>query len=178
MTAEPTTVLPGTIRQNGNVVRDLDAAIETWLGLGVGPWITLGPMEQGMVFRGEPTTPTITLAFANSGDLQIELIHQSGDAPSAYKEFLDSGGEGFHHLAWWAEDIEAVEAAVHAAGWPVILEGDGTSVARFFYCDAPEVAATCLEVMELNDMTRGLADHVRQAAEGWDGTTDPVRKLF
>ena len=32
--------------------------------------------------------------------------------------------------------------------------------------------------MELNDMTRGLMDHVRQAADDWDGTTDPVRKLF
>ena len=91
-----------------------------------------------MVFRGEPTALTITLAFANSGDLQIELIHQTGDAPSAYKEFLDSGREGFHHLAWWAEDVAAVEAAVDAAGWPVIFKGDGTSVAAFFYCEAPE----------------------------------------
>ncbi len=178
MPIDPTTVFPGAIRQNGYVVRDLDAAIEAWLGLGVGPWITLGPMEQGMVYRGEPTRPTITLAFANSGDLQIELIHQTGDAPTAYNEFLDSGGEGFHHLAWWAEDVAAVEAAAHAADWPVIFKGDGTSVAAFFYCEAPEVAATCLEVMELNEMTQGLADHVRQAADDWDGSTDPVRKLF
>ena len=32
--------------------------------------------------------------------------------------------------------------------------------------------------MELNDMTQGLADHVREAADTWDGVTDPVRKLF
>ena len=51
-------------------------------------------------------------------------------------------------------------------------------MAAFFYCEAPEVAATCLEVMELNEMTQGLADHVRQAADDWDGTTEPVRKLF
>ena len=178
MTGDPMTVFPGVIRQNGYVVRDLDTAIESWLSLGVGPWITLGPMEQGMVYRGEPTRPTITLAFANSGDLQIELIHQTGDAPTAYNEFLDAGGEGFHHLAWWAEDVAAVESAVHAAGWPVIFQGDGTSVASFFYCEAPQVAATCLEVMELNEMTQGLADHVRQAADDWDGTTDPIRKLF
>lgn len=178
MTADPTTVLPGAIRQNGYVVRDLDAAIQTWLGLGVGPWITLGPMEQGMVFRGEPTTPTVTLAFANSGDLQIELIHQTDDAPSAYQEFLDTGREGFHHLAWWAEDIAAVEVAVADAGWEIVLEGGGGGSTRFFYCEAPEVAATCLEVMELNEVTRGLMDHVRAAADSWDGRTGPIRKLF
>ena len=178
MTTERTSILPGPIRQNGYVVRDLNAAIAEWLALGVGPWITLGPMEQGMVFRGEPTTCTITLAFANSGDLQIELIHQTGDAPTAYKEFLDSGREGFHHLAWWAEDFDALEAAVAEAGWEVVFSGDGGGTTRFLYCDAPDVAATCLEVMELNDMTRGLMDHVRQAADGWDGVTDPVRNLF
>lgn len=180
MTApDPTTVLPGPIRQNGYVVRDLDAALASWLALGVGPWVTLGPMEQqGMVFRGDPTAPTLTLAFANSGDLQIELIHQADDAPSAYREFLGSGREGFHHLAWWAEDIAAAEAGARAAGWDIVLEGDSGGMARFFYAEAPEVAATMLEVMELNEMTRGLMDHVREAAETWDGATEPVRKLF
>ena len=171
-------LLPGPIRQNGYVVRDLDAAIAEWLALGIGPWVTIGPLEQGMVFRGQPTMPTLTLAFANSGDLQVELIHQTGDAPTAYKEFLDSGGEGVHHLAWWTDDIAAVEADVRGAGWEIVLQSDGSSVAQFFYADAPAVAATCLEVMELHDMTQGLADHVKDAADTWDGVTDPVRKLF
>lgn len=178
MTTDLTSMLPGPIRQNGYVVRDLDAAIVQWLALGIGPWITLGPMEQDMVFRGEPTTCTITLAFANSGDLQIELIHQTDGAPTAYQEFLAGGGEGFHHLAWWAEDFDAVEATVAGAGRPVVLSGDGGGATRFLYLDAPGEVATCLEVMELNDMSKGLMDHVRQAADTWDGVTDPVRNLF
>ncbi|HYF46134.1 MAG TPA: VOC family protein [Acidimicrobiales bacterium] len=171
-------VLPGPVRQNDYVVRNLDAAIAEWLALGVGPWITLGPLEQAMWFRGETHQVTITLAFASSGDLQLELIHQTGDAPSAYREFLDAGREGFHHLAWWVDDIEAVQAEVEAAGHPVAFSGDGGGAARFFYVDAPSTVASFLEVMELNDMTRGLAEHVEAAAAGWDGSTDPVRKLF
>ena len=131
-----------------------------------------------MLHRGEPTTPTITLAFCNSGDLQLELIGQTGDAPTAYKDFLDSGREGFHHLAWWTDDIATVEADVRAAGLEIVLQSDGSSVAQFFYADAPTAAATCLEVMELNEMTQGLADHVKEAADTWDGVTDPIRKLF
>jgi catechol 2,3-dioxygenase-like lactoylglutathione lyase family enzyme len=171
-------VLPGPIRQNGYVVHDLDAAIAEWLALGIGPWVTLGPLDQTMTFRGQEVTTTITLAFANSGDLQLELIEQTGDAPTAYREFLDAGREGFHHLAWWVDDIDATRADLEAAGLPAVFEGDGGGAARFFYADAPTAAASFLEVMELNDMTRGLADHVKQAADTWDGVTDPIRKLF
>ena len=80
--------------------------------------------------------------------------------------------------AWWTEDIDAVRVAMEAAGHPPVFEGDGGGSARFFYADAPTGVASFLEVMELNDMTQGLADHVRQSAEGWDGVTDPIRKLF
>lgn len=148
-----------------------------WLAAGVGPWLTIGPLEQAMVFRGEATTPTITIGFANSGDLQIELIEQTGDAPSAYQEFLDTGREGFHHLAWWAEDYDAAEAEIRAGGLEVVLEGD-TGVARFLYAEADPRVATCLELMELNDMTGWLAREVKAAADGWDGATDPIRTLL
>ncbi len=177
MTAEPLHILPGAVRQNGYVVTDLDRAIDAWLALGVGPWSTIGPLEQAMTYRGEAAIPTITIAFANSGDLQIELIHPSGEAPSIYQEFLDSGREGFHHLAWWTEDYPAVEAAAVEAGWDLVTVGNPTGPTRFFYAELASVHSTVIEVMELNELTRGLGDHVRASAEGWDGT-DPVRKLF
>lgn len=168
---------PGAVRQNGYVVRDLDAAVAEWVALGIGPFVTIGPMQQTMVFRGATTTPTLTIAFANSGDLQIELIHQDGDDPSPYREFLDDGHEGFHHLAWWTEDVDAARSALERAGRDVVLEGDGGGTARFLYVECPGNAATMLEVMELNDMTRFLVDHVRTASLDWDGS-DPVRSLF
>jgi catechol 2,3-dioxygenase-like lactoylglutathione lyase family enzyme len=168
---------PGVVRQNGYVVRDLDAAVAEWVALGVGPFVTIAPMEQTVEFRGRTCTPTLTVAFANSGDLQIELIHQTGDDPSPYREFLDAGNEGFHHLAWWTGDFDAARAALIAAGHQIVLEGDGGGTARYLYVEAPGHAATMLEIMELNDMTRFLVDHVRTASLDWDGT-DPVRPLF
>ncbi|MBB3527030.1 hypothetical protein [Rhizobium sp. BK456] len=41
-----------------------------------------------------PTDVDITLDFAYFGDVQIDLIHQSNDAPSCYKEFLDAVVKG------------------------------------------------------------------------------------
>ncbi len=140
--ARPRAILPGPIRQNGYVVRRLDVAIDAWLDAGVGPWLLLPHLTQtGSVYRGQPTEPVVSIAFANSGDLQVELIEQEDDAPSIYREFLDAGREGFHHLAWWAEDYDAVTTAAGGAGWPVVHAGDAGGMARFAYFDRGEPRA-------------------------------------
>ena len=166
--------LPGPIRQVGYVVPDLDAAADRWVAeLGVGPWLTLRDMTlEGLTFRGEPVAPTISIALAQSGELQLELIAQHDDVPSPYSEFLAAGRDGPHHHAWWAEDMDAV---LHGSDPEPIYGGDmgGT---RFVYFDGVH-PSTWTEVMELNDMTRWMAGEVRTAAEDWDGTTDPVRSL-
>ncbi len=168
--------LPGAIRQNGYVVRDLAAAIDEWLAIGVGPWIKLSAAAYPIEYRGSTIHPELEIAFANSGELQIELIQQLDAGPSIYREFLDAGHEGFHHLAWWASDYDAFLAAADVAGWTSVYGGDSGGVARFCYFDNTRSSSTCIEVMELNDMTGWMMNHVRQAAHDWDGS-DPVRNL-
>ena len=118
----------------------------------------------------------VSIAFANSGDLQLELIEQEDDSPSIYREFLDAGREGFHHLAWWAEDFAAVARAAQDAGWPIVHAGNAGGMAQFAYYDPGGVTSTVIEIMELTDATRWLVATVRDAAADWDGT-DPVRNL-
>jgi hypothetical protein len=175
--ARPPGILPGPIRQNGYVVRDLTAAIDAWLHAGVGPWLLLPHLTQaGSLYRGQPTAPVVSIAFANSGDLQVELIEQEDDSPSIYREFLDAGGEGFHHLAWWVEDFDAVTRAAAGAGWTSVHSGNAGGMAEFAYFDQGGTTSTVIEVMELTDATRWMATTVRQAADTWDGS-DPIRNL-
>src|SRR6185369_5607710 len=49
--------------------------------------------------RGKDSAMEMSVALANSGDPQIELIQQRNDAPSMYKELLDSGREGLQHMS-------------------------------------------------------------------------------
>jgi len=168
--------LPGTIRQIGYIVGDLDQTLTSFLQLGIGPWFVLRGLRQSGTYRGQPCTVSLTLAFANSGDLQVEVIHQDDDTPSIYSEFLDSGAEGFHQLAWWAEDYDAALAAAEAAGWPAVWSGGDPGSARFAYFESPAGPATIIELMELTPATIGMADLVRSAAAGWDGS-DPIRVL-
>ncbi len=95
----------GPIRQTAYVVRDLDAAVRGGRRSGVGPFLAMPRQRmQGYVHRGEAVDPELTLAFANSGELQIELILAHDDRPSPFRETLDAGRDGAHHLAWWVGD--------------------------------------------------------------------------
>ncbi len=164
------------MRQNGYVVRDLDRAIEGWLAVGVGPWFLLPHLTQsGSTYRGQPSDPTVSMAFANSGELQVELIAPEDDVPSVYREFLDAGHDGLHHHAWWADDFRGVAAAATAAGWDMAMRGNVNGMADFAYFEVTP-AVPLVEVMELTDATRWLATTVRDASVAWDGT-DPVRPL-
>ena len=170
------TVLEGPIRQVGYVVPDLDAAIAPWLDLGVGPWLTIREMPMGTcAYRGEPCEPTISVAFSNSGPMQLEIIQPHGDTPSIYREFLDDGHEGYQQLAWWVRDFDAVTQAASAAGWSLVFRGDG--MVPFAYYETDPIVTTIVEVTELNEAAQGLADLLDAAAADWDGVTDPVRPL-
>jgi len=178
MTRDATEVLQGPIRQIGYVVRDLDVGMQSWCALGVGPWFAIRKFEQKECrYRGALCEPTISVAFANSADMQIELIQQHDTAPSIYHEFLEAGREGFHQLAWWVADFDVVTRKAHHAGWPVVFSGDSGAV-RFAYLEVDPRVSTVVEVMELNDASRGLAELVARAAAQWDGVTDPIRSLL
>lgn len=170
------TPLPGQVRQIGYVVRDLDMALAGWTELGVGPWFVMRGLPQRVLYRGEPCQITLSLALANSGEMQMEVIHQQDDAPSIFTEFLSSGREGFHQLAYWAEDFAATMRAVEAAGWPVVWSGGEDVGTRFAYVEPPNSPAAVVEIMELTEATTGMAAFIRDAAAGWDGS-DPIRSL-
>jgi hypothetical protein len=172
-----TSVFPGPVRQNAYLVDDLERGIEQWLGLGIGPWIVLRSFAQlDSEYRGQATAPVVSIAFANSGELQIEVIQQEDESPSIYREFTDGGRSGFHHIAFWSEDFDATTAAAARAGWPVVHHGTGGGVAKFAYFDTGGFTSTVIEVMELNDTTKWMTTMVRDAAAQWDGR-DPIRTL-
>ncbi|MGY4869925.1 VOC family protein [Mycolicibacterium elephantis] len=170
------TILPGPIRQIGYVVTDLDRALAGWLELGVGPWFVMRGLTLTARYRGLPCQITQSLALANSGDLQVELIQQEDQTPSVFTEFLAANGEGFHQFAYWTEDFDATMAAVQAADWPVVWSGGEDVGTRFAYVEPPNRPASVVEIMELTEITAGMATFVRDAAASWDGS-DPIRPL-
>jgi len=166
----------GDIRQNGYVVRDLEAAMRHWIDvLGVGPFFYIPEVKtETFSYRGAPSDPRISIALANSGDLQIELIQQHNDEPSMYKDFLDAGREGLQHVSSWEEDLDAAISRIEAAGHTIAQSGAIEGGIRFVYFDTELHPGTVFEVSNLAGPLAALPQMVADAARDWDGS-DPIR---
>ncbi|MEU4453498.1 VOC family protein [Nocardioides sp. NPDC023903] len=81
---------------------DCTRTMQGMVRLGIGPWrvytfdaSTVADREYG----GEPADWALKVAFADVGDMAFEIM-QPLYGPSIIREFLDSHGEGVHHLAF------------------------------------------------------------------------------
>lgn len=167
----------GPIRQNGYVVTDMDQALHHWTTvLGVGPFYLVEKVDlDWFTHRGVAQSPDLCIALANSGDLQIELICQRDDTPTTYLEFLDSGGEGLQHLAFWTQDFQAEYDAMTDAGCTTGQEGQiGGPSGRFAYFDSVAHRGTVLELSDVSGPKGKFFEHIRATARDWDGSR-PVR---
>ena len=170
----------GPLRQNGYVVRDIRDAMRRWSEVaGVGPWFFAerAPIRD-FRYRGAPSPVELSIALANSGDLQIELIEQRNDAPSLYRDFLKEGREGLQHIAFWTADFAADRARALDRGLRIGHEGRTGEWGPFVYFDSYfDSAARAGSVIELSDVggaKAALFARIAEAARGWDGKA-PVR---
>ena len=123
-------------------------------------------------YRGEPCQTTLSIAWSNSGELQIELIQQQDDTPSIFTEFLDARGPGLHQLAYWTSDFDDTMRAVEeAAGrWcGQVARGTASGSPTSSRRTRPR---RVIEISELTDATAANAMFIHDAAAEWDGS-DP-----
>jgi hypothetical protein len=94
----------GKVCQNGYVVRDIASAMNFWTEvLRIGPFFYVPSVKVDWYrYKGKESPLEMSVALANSGDLQIELIQQRNDAPSMYLDFLREHGEGLQHMSYWS----------------------------------------------------------------------------
>ena len=166
----------GEIRQLGYVVDDVEAAMEYWSAtLGVGPWYynPKVPIEN-YVYRGERHAPHNSVALANSGFVQVELIQTRNDVPSMYRDFLRQGRPGLQHVAYWTADYDADLARLTAQGFEPVMSGEVGERGRFVYFDTEYHPGTVIELSEVAGPKGRMFDLIRESSRNWDGS-DPVR---
>jgi hypothetical protein len=166
----------GEIRQLGYVVDDIEAAMDHWSRtLGVGPFFYKErvPIENYR-YRGEAHTPHNSVALANSGPLQIELIQTRNDAPSMYRDFRQAGHRGLQHVAYWTQSYDEDLTRLIAEGFMPVMSGEVGERGRFVYFDTEYHPGTVIELSEVAGPKGRMFDMIRQASQDWDGR-DPVR---
>ncbi len=167
----------GEIRQVAYIVPDIEAAMDHWSRvMGVGPWFYNPKVPiRNYHYRGCSYEPHNSVALANAGALQIELLQPRNEVPSMYRDFLLAGFKGVQHVAYWTESFDADLARAQAAGLKVCMGGEVGENGRFVYFeDDSGLPGTTIELSEVAGPKGRMFRMIREASLDWDGAR-PVR---
>jgi hypothetical protein len=167
----------GPIRQVAYVVHDIEKAMKHWVEvIGVGPFFYLEKASSGSsTYRGRPTTLQMSIAISQSGPLQIELIQQHNDAPSQFRELLDAGREGQHHLAFWTKTFDDDLARYQREGFEILSTANVAPNRNAFF-SAQGHPGTMIELSEISGSKGEFFRKVAEIAASWDGS-NPIRRI-
>lgn len=177
----PAPGVPGKhVMQIAMIVDDIEMACANWTRTtGIGPFLIVPHIIlEEFDYRGQASSGLeFTVAIAQSGGVQIELVQQHSDGPSAYRDTIAKGESGFHHLAIYTDDYDGVYASYVDQGFVAAVDGSLGGF-RFSYIDTSSAIGCMIELIEANPVHADFFERVAAAAEGWDGVTDPIRPGF
>ena len=134
------------------VVKDLESTVKRLEELGIGPFVLPDAPAgaEGLFYQGKPLESNYRALVARLGNMQIEII-QPDDKPNPWKEFLDTRGEGIHHIGFQVNDVEAEVSRLtdHDVEVPFVGKINGKTGAA--YVDL-NVANIVLELTNFNDI--------------------------
>jgi methylmalonyl-CoA/ethylmalonyl-CoA epimerase len=121
----------GGLFQQAFVVADIARAQEAMrTTLGCSEFVTLPATDLDYDLRGCRVSCALELAFARSGNVQIELL-QPVRGEGLHVEFLAQNGPGAHHLGFLVDDLESIVAD---SGYERLM-GSQFGTLRFCYLD-------------------------------------------
>jgi hypothetical protein len=163
------------IVQNCWVVPDLEAAMHRWLDMGYGPFLDFEVNLPDAIYRGSNVPLKALAAMTHGGGVQIELIQQISDGPSAYRDVFPAGAGGFHHVCRIVDDYPAEIAELRRRDIALATEGTFSGI-PFCYADMRAALGFFVELAPNMPLVRSIYRAVSEAAERWDGN-DPIRPL-
>lgn len=173
--------VPGShVMQVAFMVEDLEAACMDWVRTtGIGPFLTVPHVVlEEYSYCGRPASGLdFSVAIAQSGGVQIELIQQHCDRPSAYRDTIAKGQTGFHHFCIYTGDYDACRQRYVDQGFAVAIDGKFGAM-RFCYVDTSAALGCMIEIVEEDENQTSAFTRIAEGAAGWDGVTDPIRPLF
>jgi hypothetical protein len=169
-------VIFGPVIQQGYVVPEIEPAIQHWVARGVGPFFIEEHIRPPGEYKGQPIQGDLSAAFAYSGDQQIEVIQQFDEGPSVYRDFLEASPRGgLHHLAVWVDSIPEKLEELEKRGYDYEVQqryGDAHA-----YLESRSHPGVMIQLMARIELMTELFADIERASAGWDGRTEPIRKI-
>jgi methylmalonyl-CoA/ethylmalonyl-CoA epimerase len=139
---------PRKVCQIALVVRDIEKTARLYceiFGVPMPRIFSIPPVEESHTrFRGKLTKTQAKLAVFDLGAVVLELTQPDGE-PSSWKEFLDTKGEGVHHIGFMVDDLPATLDFLAKKGMPERHSGDYTG-GRYVFVESAEKLGVLLNV--------------------------------
>jgi methylmalonyl-CoA epimerase len=115
----------------GHVVKDREATMKSWTDkLGVEKWTTRD-------------SPMVNMAWCRLGGTMVELLQPTEDK-SLWARFLNTNGEGLHHICCRVPDIGAACDNLVAQGGKILISTPGV----FAYVELGGPGSVILELLK------------------------------
>ena len=98
-------------------------------------------------YRGKESIVQTMIGFSRSLNVQVELI-QLIKGECIFKEFLDAGKEGLHHLGVYVDDVDVLIKKYKEKGYEVVHEGLTAGVQKVAYIDTYEDFGVYIEFQQ------------------------------
>jgi catechol 2,3-dioxygenase-like lactoylglutathione lyase family enzyme len=139
------------VTQYAFVVRNMRAVSAWWEKLGFPAMSYTHPPLSELVYRGKPGSFDQELGWQRHGQVVYEWI-QPIKGPTVYNDFLQAHGEGLHHIAFDAPDLDKETARWTSAGYRVAQSGawgekDKPGSGRFAYVDTDAAGGVTVELL-------------------------------
>jgi hypothetical protein len=112
-------------------------------------------MHLDLVYRGKKSDSPLELdvAFAVSGNVNIELMTQLNDGPRALRDMFNKDKFGLHHTALFADDFEQECEKYQRAGFPTAMEISLSTATRVAFADTRKPLGHMTERISLIPLT-------------------------
>jgi methylmalonyl-CoA/ethylmalonyl-CoA epimerase len=107
--------------QVGFVVKDAKKVAKNFTRLGLGPFIREEYPGIEAIVRGKPAKYRLLAYTANIGPLEIEICQVLEGRP-IHREFLETRGEGVHHIGLYVKDFDKEVARWKRHGMRVLQQ--------------------------------------------------------
>ena len=140
------------ITQVAVVVKDLKKTMEAYhKTLGWGPWSVYEhkpPSLHHTMLHGKPREYTMLGAEVHCDPIDFEILEPL-EGPSIYKEFLETHGEGLHHVSVVspAENVEKSLQDFKKMGVDVLMSGRLGPDIQFYYMDTEPILKMVAETV-------------------------------
>jgi methylmalonyl-CoA/ethylmalonyl-CoA epimerase len=145
------------VGQIGIVVKSIDETVRYLSGtFNIGPWFRPRETREEHLLRGvEKINVDIDMVMAFSGKVQYELIQHRGGDRSIHRDYLDTYGEGIHHLGFYVSNIderlnmlEEIGIGVLQSGYIKTMGRAGESHTSYAYLDTARIGGIILELID------------------------------